>query len=365
MKRLTPIAAILLLVLAAVGGHAIADVPIGSAYGSFSGNGQSIAARCAYGQSSAVVTVDNSGSLSGTVTVTTAGQDANTNPQTYGVPYSSVPAGSTTQTTTITSFPGKLYITLGSDAFVQASTTAYVSGSANVSIVCTSAVASRGGGGGSSPAPTVCPSAGNNISVTPPYPCTIAEVNSPQPQATPSPTVSAVPTSGPPSTAYIGVWPYTDVLSWYQQPITSVTTNNSTAATGTVANTYAEISNVTGTTPAYSPGKNGNWYATITAAGFVTAATTSGVYICVVNTATSTIQDATRGNGTSNCVTTLTNSIAGSTLFGIVTSSLQETVIAHYTIPVNTAYNLQIWAASPGTTSVTVYGFANMRLDPN
>lgn len=98
-----------------------------------------------FGYSSAIVFADNSGSLSATLTTTTS---PDVNPQSFGTPYSSVPPGSTTQTTTLTSFPGTLIVTLGSARFVRVAISGYASGSSNVIISCSNAVARGPGGNG-------------------------------------------------------------------------------------------------------------------------------------------------------------------------------------------------------------------------
>lgn len=191
----------------------------------------------------------------------------------------------------------------------------------------------------------------------------------PAPQITPVPASTAVPTAGPPADTWSGTYganAYTDTLSWYQQPSLYGSSGNSSATTAT-ANTYVEITAVSGTTPAYSPGHNGNWFLEIDASVFLSAVATNGIYVCLVQTGTalSTVNQD-RGAGATNCVTTLAGSIGGAPLFGTSAAFLGPVHIrAYQTIAVNTPYNVQLWVATPVTSVNTAFGYPILKWTPN
>jgi len=126
-------------------------------------SGSCVVAHCPSGQSGAVVYVPAGTSITGTVSVYTAA-DVNGSPGTYGTPYHSYAAQSSTDSNTLSSFPGRLYVQLGGDGWVEAVFTTATSGHATATITCSAAVTvqhvglplsvANGGTGTASPNPT-------------------------------------------------------------------------------------------------------------------------------------------------------------------------------------------------------------------
>ncbi|MDE2097369.1 MAG: hypothetical protein KGL39_09010 [Patescibacteria group bacterium] len=130
----------LLAALVAVPLIAYGDPPVNSASGTLTALGDTVSLYCGSGQSSADVYV-SAGTLSGVVTVYTAaniGTSVAPLPGATGAPNY---ATSTGTSNTLSSFPGHVWVTLGSSPYVYAVLTTATSGSATAYIRCSGAVA--------------------------------------------------------------------------------------------------------------------------------------------------------------------------------------------------------------------------------
>lgn len=150
MKKLRWIAAA--IVIASWAAPAFADSPPLSQSGNLQASGTSsscvsntagssgscVVIHCPNGQSSAVAYVPSG--VTGTATVYTA-PDIGNAPGTYGLPDNITAPNSSTYTQSLSSFPGKLYVTLGGEQWVELVLTTASSGNATGTVTCSSAVA--------------------------------------------------------------------------------------------------------------------------------------------------------------------------------------------------------------------------------
>ena len=192
--RLHKLPAALFAVVAALA--LLADIPVTQNSATLATSNQVLATHCGGGQSMAVIQAlattipgptptpsptppatptpgptSTPIAWSGTITIYTAA-DLSNQPGPSASPFNITPANSTSYTQTITSAPGKLYVTLASDQWVLAQLTTATTGVVPVTVTCSGSVA-RVTVPGASAAPTICPSAGQAVSVTGSYPCTI------------------------------------------------------------------------------------------------------------------------------------------------------------------------------------------------
>jgi hypothetical protein len=402
-KIFLPLFAALALALPLCSNPGKADVPVLQASGNLQASGTSsscvqstgatgscVVVHCPQGQSSAVIYVPAGSSLSGTVTPYVA-PDVNGVAGVYGAPLWVTTPGGTTNVSSLSSFPGTLYVTLGSSQWVEAVLTTASSGNATTTITCSSAVARAAGGGvgpsgppgptgspgatgspgpAGSAAPTICPSAGTGIGVSGTYPCTVnlatpvSVANGGSGTAAPAPTSSS-------NCSVSGSWPSNTFAC--PTPQTQYASSGATSlATGTTGNTYVVLSTISGTT-GVSHGPNGNWLATVTMPLAVTAQLGAEyVYGCVTTTGTlaSTV-DTVKGAGASNCLTASTGSVGGTPAFGDQTltgaagAGLSAVYIGHFTIANSTAFNFTGEGAGSTGTSITIFGFINVVLEQN
>ena len=264
----------------------------------FTAASQSNVWTCNTGQSSFALTVPSG--LTGTFTVTVSQSSGGTyiNP-----PWAHAP-GSATYVNTITN-SGSLTVTLGSNQYVKVADTSYSSGSVTVTGVCSSAVAVIPPQPTASPFPTVCPSAGANVTVSGSYPCTIAASTS-TPAPTPSPVAGsnvtitgsypytiAATTPSPAPTAY--PTPFTQlacsgniVCSPSAGPSPSVAETNAPTWTGT-ATAPQFVGNAAAATP--SPAPTG-YYGPAVIAQATSAPTFQPGYIGIANISTQHVNNA-------------------------------------------------------------------------
>jgi hypothetical protein len=149
------------------------------------------------------------------------------------------------------------------------------------------------------------------------------------------------------------------------------TTGNVSAASGTSANTYVQLgTNQSITTPATSYGTNNEWLVTVEMPLSIgTGLASENIYGCITSASTFTKQDATT-DGSSNCVTTKTNSFAGGPAFGEQSASglaqygLTQMIKATLIVANSTTLTVSGFIAGSTTTSVTIYGFLHISAVP-
>lgn len=372
LRRLLAIASLAIMASAPVAAPlaALADAPYAPVTAQFAGNGASLVTKCP-GDSSAVVFADNSGSLVGTITVTTAADATGAGAgQTYHSPYfATAGAGSTTFANTLTAFPGSIYVTLGSDSYVKAAVTAFTSGSSYVTIVCSSAVARApvSGGGGSGTVTQVNSGTGltggpitgsGTLSLVTP----VSVANGGTGTATPSLTPSGCLSVG-------GTWA-NQTITGLSNCVSNLegTTGNTNVAVGTVANTYQQLGANVSVTTGVSNGTQGKWLVEVeealSSSDAVIAA--GGAYGCFASASTYTLIDNT-SDGASTCFTALTNSVAGTTKFAGSASAIQGSQAfakALVYVANSTTFTVSCYVASTGTVSNTVYGYCHVKATP-
>ncbi len=168
--RLHKLPAALFAVVAALA--LLADIPVTQNSATLATSNQVLATHCGGGQSMAVIqalattipgptptasptppATPTPGPTStpiawaGTITIYTAA-DLSNQPGPSASPFNITPANSTSYTQTITSAPGKLYVTLASDQWVLAQLTTATQGIVPVTVTCSGSVARISGGGG-------------------------------------------------------------------------------------------------------------------------------------------------------------------------------------------------------------------------
>jgi hypothetical protein len=144
------------------------------------------------------------------------------------------------------------------------------------------------------------------------------------------------------------------------------TTGHTSVATGTTANTYQQLGATQSITTGVSHGPNGEWLVTITEPLSVVGAASESVYGCFSSASTFTLEDYTSANA-STCTTALTNSVAGTTNFGLVSGaigSLGSVATAHVLVANNTTLSVAFYVAGSTTTSATVYGYGSIVAEP-
>jgi hypothetical protein len=153
-----------------------------------------------------------------------------------------------------------------------------------------------------------------------------------------------------------------------QQSTLFATTGNVTAATGTSANTYVQLGTDQTITTGTSVGANGNWLVEVEMPIALGAAGSSeNVYGCITSASTFTLQDATKKDGSNNCVTAKTNSFAGGPPFGnnaLANPGLTQLIKATMTVANSTTFTASCFVAGSTTTSLTVIGYCHVRAVP-
>jgi len=150
-----------------------------------------------------------------------------------------------------------------------------------------------------------------------------------------------------------------------------VTTGSTSASTGTTANAYQQLGTTQSITTGASNGTNREWLVTISMPLNVGGSGLNSEYVygCISSASSFTTEDATK-NGSSTCVTTLTNSFAGTVPFGEGPSTTAPTVglstaaSAHLVVASNTQLSVKFEVAGSTATSATVYGYGGITATP-
>jgi len=130
----------------------VAPTPTLSTRGTVTNTNDAVGLYCPQGQTTAEVAV-NAG-VTGTITVFTAtniGTASSPSPGPTGSPLWSRTAGGTTYVTTLTSFPSRLFVSLGSSPYIYAVLTTAGGGSSTIYITCSASVSTISG---ATPVPT-------------------------------------------------------------------------------------------------------------------------------------------------------------------------------------------------------------------
>jgi len=161
-----------------------------------------------------------------------------------------------------------------------------------------------------------------------------------------------------------------NILQCSAQSVMFATTGNTSAATGTTANTYVQLGSNVAITTGTSLGTNGNWLVTVTMdTAIATGLASENVYSCITSASTFTLQDGTT-NGASNCVTAKTNSFAGAPAYGeqsaagLAQYGLNQKIIATVTVANSTTFTASCFVAGSTITSVTVSGYCHASAVP-
>lgn len=229
--RLHKLPAALFAVVAALA--LLADIPVTQNSATLATSNQVLATHCGGGQSMAVIQAlattipgptptasptppatptpgptSTPIAWSGTITIYTAA-DLSNQPGPSASPFNITPANSTSYTQTITSAPGKLYVTLASDQWVLAQLTTATTGVVPVTVTCSGSVArvtlpgASGAPGPTGPAGSPGPSGAPGS--TPPLPISVA--NGGTGTSSPNPTVTTGAGPCTPTLALSGTWP--------------------------------------------------------------------------------------------------------------------------------------------------------------